>query len=79
MTREQVLSILNSERTRLQEKCNMSGCSFATILLTISTLVLEIISVPHEGARLNTRQIGRHYRPTTFFLAYYKLRYTFCS
>lgn len=49
MTREQVLSILNSERTRLQEKCNMSGCSFATILLTISTLVLEIISVAYKN------------------------------
>ena len=49
MTKEQALSILYSERTRLQEKYNITGWSFGAIVAAISALVLQIIDTAYES------------------------------
>lgn len=49
MTREQVLSILYSERTRLQEKYNMSGWGLGAVIAAISALAVQIISIAYEN------------------------------
>lgn len=49
MTKEETLSILYSERTRLQEKYNISGWSFGAIVAAISALVLQIINTAYEN------------------------------
>ena len=49
MTKEETLSILYSERTRLQEKYNISGWSFGAILAAIGALILQIISIVYEN------------------------------